>query len=328
MSSLLSDICSVTRFLRHFSRFLLIFFAICDTINISNVCSKTHTERHKNMTYILFNPLANNSQGKATAARLKQEKLPHAELIDLIGLDVCGFLDTLAADDEVIICGGDGTLSRFADDVHGKELPCTVRLFGAGTGNDFLKDIGGTAGGDSMKVNDYLNGLPTVRVNDIERKFVNGIGYGIDGMACEVADDKKLRGETDINYTKISIGLCLGGYKCPNAKVTVDGRVMQFRRVWLASAMKGRYYGGGMMVAPDQDRKSDVMSCVVLHDSGRLHTLAVFPGIFSGSHVKHKKIVTVLTGKNITVEFDKPCALQIDGDTVRGVRKYNAVMPE
>lgn len=45
------------------------------------------------MTYILFNPLANNSNGKATAEKLKAEKLPHAELIDLIGLDVCGFLD-------------------------------------------------------------------------------------------------------------------------------------------------------------------------------------------------------------------------------------------
>lgn len=177
-------------------------------------------------------------------------------------------------------------------------------------------------------VNKYLTDLPTVKVNDIERKFINGIGYGIDGMACEVADDKKLRGETDINYTKISIGLCLGGYKCPEAKVTVDGRVMHFRRVWLASAMKGRYYGGGMMVAPAQDRTSGVMSCIVMHDSGRLHTLAVFPGIFSGSHVKHKKIVTVLTGKEITVEFDRPTALQIDGDTVRGVRKYTAKMPD
>ena len=103
---------------------------------------------------------------------------------------------------------------------------------------------------------------------------------------------------------------------------------MQFRHVWLASAMKGRFYGGGMMVAPAQDRNSKVMSCVVLHDSGRLHTLAVFPGLFSGTHVKHQKIVTVLTGKEITVEFDRPNALQIDGDTVRGVRRYSAKMPE
>lgn len=280
------------------------------------------------MTYILFNPLANNSTGKEIALKLQHDRFPEAELTDLVGLDVNAFLDGLSADDDIILCGGDGTLSRFADDVYGRKLPCTVRLFGAGTGNDFLKDISADVTDNIATVNKYLTDLPTVKVNDIERKFINGIGYGIDGMACEVADDKKLRGETDINYTKISIGLCLGGYKCPEAKVTVDGRVMHFRRVWLASAMKGKYYGGGMMVAPAQNRTSGVMSCIVMHDSGRLHTLAVFPGIFSGSHVKHKKIVTVLTGKEITVEFDRPTALQIDGDTVRGVRKYTAKMPD
>ncbi len=279
------------------------------------------------MIHILFNPLANNSTGKDAAIKLQKERFPDAELTDLIGLDVCAFIDTLGRDDEIIICGGDGTLSRFANDVHGKEIPCTVKLFGAGTGNDFLKDIESEVTDNIATINKYLTGLPTVKVNGIERKFINGIGYGIDGTACEVADDKKLRGETDINYAKISIGLCLGKYKCPNAKVTVDGRVMQFRHVWLASAMKGRFYGGGMMVAPAQDRNSKVMSCVVLHDSGRLHTLAVFPGLFSGTHVKHQKIVTVLTGKEITVEFDRPNALQIDGDTVRGVRRYSAKMP-
>lgn len=190
------------------------------------------------MTYILFNPLANNSTGKEIALKLQHDRFPEAELTDLVGLDVNAFLDGLSADDDIILCGGDGTLSRFADDVYGRKLPCTVRLFGAGTGNDFLKDISADVTDNIATVNKYLTDLPTVKVNDIERKFINGIGYGIDGMACEVADDKKLRGETDINYTKISIGLCLGGYKCPEAKVTVDGRVMHFRRVWLASAMK------------------------------------------------------------------------------------------
>ena len=90
------------------------------------------------MVHILFNPLANNSTGKDAAIKLQKERFPDAELTDLIGLDVCAFIDTLGRDDEIIICGGDGTLSRFANDVHGKEIPCTVKLFGAGTGNDFL----------------------------------------------------------------------------------------------------------------------------------------------------------------------------------------------
>lgn len=49
-----------------------------------------------------------------------------------------------------------------------------------------------------------------------------------------------------------------------------------------------------------------------------------FPSIFKGEHVKHTNTVEVLVGKDITVEFDSPAALQIDGETIKGVTKYHA----
>ena len=51
-----------------------------------------------------------------------------------------------------------------------------------------------------------------------------------------------------------------------------------------------------------------------------------FPGIFKGEHVKHKDMVEVLSGKRITVEFDKPQSLQIDGETILGVTSYTATV--
>ena len=48
----------------------------------------------------------------------------------------------------------------------------------------------------------------------------------------------------------------------------------------------------------------------------------VFPSIFKGEHVNHKEMVEVLTGKEITVKFDAPTALQIDGETVKNVTEY------
>ena len=48
----------------------------------------------------------------------------------------------------------------------------------------------------------------------------------------------------------------------------------------------------------------------------------IFPSIFKGEHVKHTKQVEVLRGHEITVEFDRPTALQIDGETVLGVTSY------
>ena len=49
----------------------------------------------------------------------------------------------------------------------------------------------------------------------------------------------------------------------------------------------------------------------------------VFPSIFKGEHVKHKELVWLMRGHHITVEFDRPTALQIDGETVLGVTTYS-----
>ena len=48
----------------------------------------------------------------------------------------------------------------------------------------------------------------------------------------------------------------------------------------------------------------------------------IFPNIFKGTHVKSTKNVTVLSGKEITVKFDQPRTLQIDGETVFNVTEY------
>ena len=48
----------------------------------------------------------------------------------------------------------------------------------------------------------------------------------------------------------------------------------------------------------------------------------IFPSLFKGEHVKKVKHVKIISGKKITVRFDKPCALQIDGETVLNVTEY------
>ena len=88
--------------------------------------------------------------------------------------------------------------------------------------------------------------------------------------------------------------------------------------------MNGRFYGGGMMVAPEQDRLNPerTVSVSVMYGSGKVKTLVVFPSIFKGEHVNHTEMTKVLTGHEIKVEFDKPTALQIDGETILGVKQY------
>lgn len=113
-------------------------------------------------------------------------------------------------------------------------------------------------------------------------------------------------------------------FKPRNAEIEVDGKKYTFKKVWLAPTMHGRFYGGGMNITPDQNRlECTTETCGVLHGSGKLKTLIVFPSIFKGEHVKHTEMFAPLSGNNITVRFDKPTAVQIDGETILGVTEYS-----
>ena len=47
-----------------------------------------------------------------------------------------------------------------------------------------------------------------------------------------------------------------------------------------------------------------------------------FLSVFKGKHMKYKSIVSSVQGSDVRVEFDKPTALQIDGETVTDVKCY------
>lgn len=276
--------------------------------------------------YALFNPFAGN--GKCLQdVKLLEENYKDIDLIDMTTVSYEEFFGGLEADDTVIICGGDGTLNRFVNDTFGIDIGNDILYYPVGTGNDFAHDLGKKAGDLPFKINEYLTDLPYVYVNGQKHLFLNGIGYGIDGYCCEVGDRLKEKSDKPVNYTSIAIKGLLFHFKRPNATAIVDGKEHSYKKVWLAPAMNGRFYGGGMMPAPEQDRlnKERTISLVALFGSGKLKTLLVFPSLFKGEHVKHTEMVEIIKGHDITVRFDRPTALQIDGETVLNVTEYRAV---
>ncbi len=231
------------------------------------------------------------------------------------------FLEGIQADDKLVIAGGDGTLNRFLNDIDRIEPDYEVFLYSIGTGNDFLASIGEEKG-SLIKLNPFFGKLPTVTVNGKDYKFINGVGFGIDGYCCEVGDRQRETSDKPVNYTSIAIKGLLFHFKPVNAKITVDGKSKRYHKVWLAPTMFGGYYGGGMIPTPDQKREDGTVSTLVYHNCGKLKALMVFPSIFKGEHVKHTEIVDIRKGHEVTVEFDRPTALQIDGETIKGVKSY------
>ncbi len=278
-------------------------------------------------TLILYNPISNNKTGYETARRAEANLAGEIVYEDITQIkDISSYIEHVEPDDSIIIAGGDGTINHLINDLNG-EMPLRELLYyPTGSGNDFFADTRSSKGEIFISLNRYIDNLPTVTVNGQTRRFINGIGYGLDGYCCEVGDLLRTTSSKPVSYASIAIKGLLFHFKPRRATITVDGVPKVFEHVRLAPTMKGRFYGGGMMVAPAQDRlsKDKELTLVVHHDAGRLKTLFAFPSIFKGEHIKHKDMFYVQTGHEITVRFDIPCALQIDGETILNVFEYTA----
>ena len=277
------------------------------------------------MNYLIYNPLSKSNHGEEVKEKaLKDLESDFDSLLVLDGtqINLDEFHTKLDPADKLIIIGGDGTLNVFANVIKKYNVKNDLYLYEGGSGNDFLNDIGRQ--GKLTKLNKYFDSLPIVEVNGDKRYFVNNVSFGIDGEVCVEADRLRQLHKKNISYTKIAVGLLLGKYKKPKARVIVDGVERKYNDVWLASALNGQFIGGGMMAAPGQDRLSGYLSNVVFHYKSRLLSAINFPAIFKGTHIKKKRMCEMIKGKRIEVFFDRPTGLQVDGEVYKNVLHYVA----
>ena len=279
------------------------------------------------MIYVMYNPLAGNSTCEESCREVgrifSSDEIKYIDLLTIEDLE--GYIRDFAPEDMIVICGGDGTLNYLINSIDTSNLEQDIYYFPAGSGNDFYHDVDEEGTNGVYRINMYLKCIPTVRVRGMEKLFLNGIGYGIDGYCCEEGDKKRVVSPGKrVNYSIIALKGLIYGYKPVNARITIDGVTKEFKHVWMAPTMNGRYFGGGMKCAPNQDRMNEegLVSVIVVHTRFRLAILMAFASVFKGKHLKYRRLVSEFFGSDVTVEFDRPTALQIDGETVTDVTKY------
>ena len=97
--------------------------------------------------YIFYNPLANNNKGADVLPELNAFIHDETVKCDMTKIDYTEIISSMEDDDYIVICGGDGTLNRFANTVDCENLNPDVLYYAAGTGNDFANDLGKTLSG-------------------------------------------------------------------------------------------------------------------------------------------------------------------------------------
>lgn len=175
------------------------------------------------MNYLFYNPSARN--GKAAEDLQLIKKTLDGQDVEIYAVtdidDYVSVIDRIQPEDIVYIVGGDGTLNRFINDSTNLRILGDIFFYPAGTGNDFKHDVDPDNSLYRIRLNDYIRNLPTVTVSGVTYRFINGIGFGIDGYCCEEGDRQRAAGRQDINYSAIAVKGCLFGFKPYGADITI-----------------------------------------------------------------------------------------------------------
>ncbi len=227
------------------------------------------------------------------------------------------------------VMGGDGTFSEVAQAWLGEQgSPVDgpkLSLIPAGTGSDLGRTLGfddsltlaieRMTGNSERRVDlglvRYLDAAGTQQ----QRVFLNTTSAGISGCVTELANrgPKWLGGKTIYMGASLIAGL---SYRNRKVRVRVDDEVLYEGPALSVIAANGRYFGGGMAIAPDAAPDDGRLHCVVLGDFGRVEAYGLTAHLRRGSHVNLSKVV-VGQGRTVAVEALDPArtTLEADGET-------------
>lgn len=210
----------------------------------------------------------------------------------------------------VVGVGGDGTISRIAGALAGKNA--VFGLIPAGTGNDFARSFviptepraavevllrGKTAAIDLGCINGHY--------------FCNVIGAGLDAQVVSDANNVFKRFSGSLAYL-LALLRQLFVYRPRRVKITVNDQAI-YVNAWLVAVANACYYGSGMMVAPQADPQDGYLDVVVVQNIPLLRFLRLFPQVYRGQHINNEA-VRMWRAAQLTVESDEPLAIQVDGD--------------
>jgi diacylglycerol kinase (ATP) len=236
----------------------------------------------------------------------------------------------------VVCVGGDGTLHEVVNGMMGAggadPMP-QLAIVPTGTGSDFARSLGISF--DLERACRRLES-PRVLVTDLgmvsfvgrsgaeQRYFVNaaGLGYDAEVVSRRNGFNRYFRGT--IPYLA-SLAATLLSYQNKSLTVTIDD-VRDDRRVNALVVAVGRYFGGGMRIAPNAELDDGLFDVITLGDVGRIELIRNVPGVYRGAHLQHPK-VTAERGAEIYVEARERVMLQADGELLGEIPALFRVLP-
>ncbi len=231
----------------------------------------------------------------------------------------------------VIAVGGDGTINEtinglFADSTN-DQAGATLALLNTGTGGDFRKtfdlpaDFDGCieriASGTTRTIDVGKMSFETDDGKHLTRYFNNIASFGLSGAvdrAVNRARFSKLFGGS-FTYQWATLKTALRFKPLP-VRIRTDTGFDEVFNVGIAAIANGRFFGGGMMMAPGAVPDDAVFDLVIMRDTTLGDLFGGGAALQDGTHIENEK-VHVTRAKWIEAEpvgTIAPVLLDIDGE--------------
>lgn len=215
--------------------------------------------------------------------------------------------------DVYIAVGGDGTVNEVANGMVGSDK--VLAIIPCGTGNDFAKTLGLPR--DPMEALKLIfNGTPQlIDIGSVNNQcFINIASIGLDAEIADYTNKIKRWFKGAYAYV-IALIKVLINFKPMLIKFNEEGKSYS-KKIMLVAICNGRYYGGGMKIAPHALLTDGCFDVCVIEKMSRLKLLFLFPSVFKGKHsrIKHVKIHRT---RAITIEGEGPLKINLDGEIIK-----------
>lgn len=259
------------------------------------------------MFLIIHNPLSNHAKSKLSTRRIvrffQRNNIPFYLRSTLKIENLNAFLKENPAITDILYMGGDGSINYMINKVDLATLAPNLYLQKSGSGNDFLRSL--------KPLRSAPITLGIAKINDRNVKFINGVGLGIDGLICHYLnnDSRKNKMSYFINAFR-----AFTTFRPLPMDVTVDGVAHHYEKAFFCAVQNGKYFGGGMKIAPQADPTSDTYQVVVVHSCSRPLISLLFMTIYSGLHVRLRRYVEVFEAKKISIHSSAKLYFQAEGE--------------
>lgn len=226
----------------------------------------------------------------------------------------------------IVAVGGDGTINEvvngFFEDGKALNPNAALGVLPRGTGGDFRKTFEWDTDFDAalrrLKTPDTRpfdvgrldfvghDGKPQVRY------FANICSFGVSGLVDQEVNktSKALGGAVSFAWGSLK---ALTKYRDQRVRVTFDGQPLEEVMVTTLSVANGKFFGGGMKVAPDADVSDGLFDVVIWSGYGLVDFVVRSKNLYSGAHV-HQKGTRVLRAKKVVAESDETVLIDCDGE--------------